>query len=152
MFLPEPALGVAEARRVLRPGCRAGVCVISTAERAPMWGVLADILCGYLPKLATELQLSFRLADHGRLESLLRDAQFLDICVEIVTHEGTYESFDEYWAAIESGTGIMPQAYRTLPKPSRAQVRDTVRERLRLLEHDGRLVMSVDMLIGAGSA
>ena len=44
MFFADPALGLAEFRRVLRPRRHAAVCVISTRERAPMWGVLAEIL------------------------------------------------------------------------------------------------------------
>jgi SAM-dependent methyltransferase len=152
MFFPEPALGLAEARRVLRPGCRAGVCVISTAERAPMWGVLANTLCTYLPDLARELQLSFALAGPGRLEGLLASAAFRDICVQTVAQEGAYASFEQYWAAIESGPGLIPQAYRVLPAPMRAEVRDAVRERLTPFDHDGRLVMSVEMVIGSGRA
>src|SRR5581483_5473046 len=41
MFFRDPARGLEEFRRVLRPGHRAAVCVISTPERAPLWGVLA---------------------------------------------------------------------------------------------------------------
>ncbi len=50
MFFPDPARGLAEFRRVLRPGCRAAVCVISSPDRAPMWGVLAETLSGYLSR------------------------------------------------------------------------------------------------------
>jgi hypothetical protein len=117
-----------------------------------MWGVLANTLCRYLPNLARELQLSFGLAGPGRLEGLLASAAFRDICVETVTREGAYPSFEEYWAAIESGTGLIPQAYRMLPAPSRAEVRDAVRERLTPFERDGRLVMGVEMVIGSGRA
>src|SRR5690349_5718231 len=43
-FFPNPGLGLREFRRVLRSGGRAGICVISTPDRAPMWGILADVL------------------------------------------------------------------------------------------------------------
>src|SRR5262245_17743863 len=39
-FFPDPARGLAEFYRVLKHGCRAAVCVISTPDRAPMFGVL----------------------------------------------------------------------------------------------------------------
>src|SRR5215472_11280343 len=39
MFFPDPARGLAEFRRVLRAGRRAAACVISTPERAPVWGI-----------------------------------------------------------------------------------------------------------------
>src|SRR5262249_23870075 len=43
-FFPHPALGLVEFRRVLRRGGSVAVCVISTPDRAPMWGMLADVL------------------------------------------------------------------------------------------------------------
>src|SRR5215831_19605174 len=71
MFFPDPAQGLHEFRRVLRPRRRAAVCVISARERAPMWGVLADILSRYLPEQREVLHLLFTLADAGYLEQLL---------------------------------------------------------------------------------
>ena len=46
---PDPALGLLEFRRVLRPGSRAAVCVHSTPDRTPMWSVLAETLSRFLP-------------------------------------------------------------------------------------------------------
>ena len=37
-FFANPALGLAEFRRVLRSGGSVAVCVISTPDKAPMWG------------------------------------------------------------------------------------------------------------------
>src|SRR4029450_2432265 len=37
MFFPDPARGLTEFHRVLRPQCRAAGCVISHGARAPMW-------------------------------------------------------------------------------------------------------------------
>ena len=52
-----------EFRRVLRKGGRVAICVISTPDRAPMWGNLADVLSRFLPKLRDVLFLSFALHD-----------------------------------------------------------------------------------------
>jgi ubiquinone/menaquinone biosynthesis C-methylase UbiE len=149
-FFPDPAWGLEEFRRVLRPRHRAAVCVISTPERAPMWGVLAQTLSQYLPEQREVLQLSFALADAGHLERLLATAGFREISVRRETHEGSFESFDDYWAPIEEGVGILPQAYRALPESSRRAVREEVHARLAAFEANGRLVMTVEMLIGAG--
>jgi hypothetical protein len=62
------------------------------------------------------------------------------------------ESFDDYWGPIEAGTGQLPQAYLALPEPSRRAVREEVHARLSKFESDGRLLMSVEMLIAAGRA
>jgi SAM-dependent methyltransferase len=152
MFFPDPTRGLAEARRVLRSGRCAAVCVISSPEKAPMWGVLAETLCRYLPGRAKELRLSFELADAERLLDMFNAAGFQDVRVRRETREGVYESFEEYWAPIESGTGLMPQAYLSLPKATRNEVRDEVCERLLQFNSKGRLAMSVEMLIGTGRA
>src|SRR5262244_3912345 len=91
MFFPDPARGLAEFRRVLRPGCRAAVCVISARERAPMWGVLAEILTRYLPAQHDVLHLSFSLADPRQLERLMLTAGFRDIRVVPQTRRGGFE-------------------------------------------------------------
>jgi len=151
-FFPDPVRGLTEFRRVLRVGRCAAVCVISTPDRAPMWGVLADTLSRHLPDQHTALHLGFALADPERLAHLFKIASFRDVRVKREMRQGTIESFDAYWAPIEAGTGQIPQAYRALPASSRRAVREEVQERLAACETDGRLVMNVEMLIGAGRA
>jgi ubiquinone/menaquinone biosynthesis C-methylase UbiE len=151
-FFPDPARGLSEFRRVLRTGRCTAVCVISTPDRAPMWGVLADTLSRHLPDQREALHLSFALADVARLEHLLRMAGFRDVRVKREMHQGIMESFNDYWAPIQAGTGQMPQAYLALPESSRRAVREEVQARLAEFESGGRLVMSVEMLIGAGRA
>jgi ubiquinone/menaquinone biosynthesis C-methylase UbiE len=152
MFFPDPARGLAEFRRVLRPGRRAAVCVISLASRAPMWGILAETLSSYLPQHSQTLHLSFSLADVAQLEQIFGTAGFRDIRVTLETRKAAVASFDEYWAPIEMGTGSLPQAYLALPEPCRRAVRDQVHERLMQFESNGQLEMSVEMLIGSGLA
>jgi len=151
-FFPDPARGLMEFRRVLRAGRCAAACVISTPDRAPMWGVLADVLSGILPDQRNVLHLGFALADAGRLARMFMTAGFRDVKVTRETREGTIESFDDYWAPIEAGTGQMPQAYRALPEATRQAVRSEVEAGLSRFKTDARLTMSVEMLIAAGRA
>lgn len=151
-FFPDPARGAVEFCRVLRARRCAAMCVISTSERAPMWGVLADVLSRYLPDQHEALHLGFALADTARLERLLCWAGFRDVRVEREVRQAIIESFNDYWSPIEAGTGQIPQAYLALPESSRRAVREEVHARLSGFESDGRLVMSVEMLIAAGRA
>ncbi len=152
MFFPDPARGLAEFRRVLRRGRRAAVCVISAPERAPMWGILADTLSRYLPDHRDDLHLSFVLADSGRLERMLHAAGFRDVGLTHEKRDAIFESFEDYWKPIEAGVGSLPQAYRTLPEAIRHAVRHEVKTALARFDTDGRLAMSVEMLIAAGRA
>lgn len=151
-FFPDPGLGLKEFRRVLRGGGRAGICVISTPDRAPMWGVLAEVLGRLLPEQRPIVQLSFSLADPERIESLLIGAGFQEVRVERHTRESSFDTFDQYWAPIEAGIGSIPQIYLTLPDAARRAVREEVRTRLAQFETGGRLRMCVEMLIASGRA
>ena len=94
MFFPDPARGLAEFRRVLRHGGCAAVCVISTPEKAPMRGVLAETLSRHLPEQREALHLSFSLAHRPRLEAMLAAAGFRQVRVTWETRDGIIESFD----------------------------------------------------------
>jgi SAM-dependent methyltransferase len=151
-FFPNPALGLVEFRRVLRSGGSVAVCVISTPDRAPMWGTLADAVSRFLPAQRNIIYLSFALNDPTRLEGLLASAGFRYVRIERERREDVVESFDDYWKPIEAGIGSIPQAYLALPEVDRRSVREEVRERLSEFESNGRLFMSVEMLIGRGRA
>jgi ubiquinone/menaquinone biosynthesis C-methylase UbiE len=151
-FFPDPALGLLEFRRVLRPGSRAAVCVHSTPDRTPMWSVLAETLSRFLPERRNVLYLSWALADQVRFEKLFSDAGFRDIRIDRETRADIMESFDEYWEPIETGTGQQPQSYLALAEADRRVVRETVKAKLARFESGGRLSMSLEMLIGSGRA
>src|SRR5215469_1216903 len=144
-FFPDPALGLLEFRRVLRLGGCAAACVISTPDRAPMAGILADAISRFLPEQRNILYLSFALADPKRLEQLLASAGFREIRVGREIREYIIQSFEDYWEPIEAGIGSIPQAYLTLSDADRRSVRDEVRTRLSPFESNGKLIMSVEM-------
>jgi SAM-dependent methyltransferase len=151
-FFADPGTGLKEFRRVLRDGGRAGICVISSPDRAPMWGILADLLGRLLPAQQQTVHLSFSLCDPIRLETLLVDAGFQQVRIERQTREDSYGSFDEYWDSIEAGIGSIPQTYLMLPDAARRAVRQEVRTKLAEFEAGGRLRMGLEMLIGSGVA
>jgi hypothetical protein len=117
-----------------------------------MWGMLADVLSHFLPALRHILYLSFSLDNPTRLEGLLTGAGFRDVRVEREQREDITESFDAYWDPIEAGIGSIPQSYLTLSDVDRRAVREEVRARLAQFESNGKLLMSVEMLIGRGRA
>ena len=149
-FFPDPMRGLSEFRRVLRAGKRGVVCVPSTADRIPMWGALSDTLSYYFPDQRDALHLTFALADAERLEHMFTTAGFSDVLVKRETRRGVIDSFDEYWASIETGIGMMPQAYRALPEPKRRSMRQEVEARLSEFVSLRGIEMPVEMLIGTG--
>jgi ubiquinone/menaquinone biosynthesis C-methylase UbiE/uncharacterized protein YbaR (Trm112 family) len=151
-FLPDPARGLAEFRRVLRQGGKAAVCVVSRPDRAPMWGLLAETLCRYLPAARPILIATFSLADTRQVEDLFTGAGFTSVSVARAVRHGTINSVEEYWDSIEAGIGSIPQAYLMLTEADRRAVREEVTARLRPFMVGGTLQLSVEMVIGCGQA
>jgi ubiquinone/menaquinone biosynthesis C-methylase UbiE/uncharacterized protein YbaR (Trm112 family) len=151
-FFPDPARGLSEFRRVLRPGGRACVCVISNPDRAPMWGFLAEAIARRLPEKRDMLMASFALADAKRVESLFRGAGFVNVSVTREVRGGTIKTLDEYWDPILAGTGSIPQAYVLLEERERRDVREEVSTRLSEFVVGSELHIDVEMLIGHGQA
>jgi ubiquinone/menaquinone biosynthesis C-methylase UbiE len=149
-FFSDPARGLSEFRRVLRPGKRVAVCVPSTADRIPMWGPLSDTLSNYFPDQRDALHLTFALADAERLEHMFATAGFSDVLVKRETRRGVIGSFDDYWATIEAAVGMMPQAYRALSGPDRRSVRQEVEARLSEFVSARGIEMPIEMLIASG--
>ena len=150
MFFQRPERGLAEFRRVVRPERRVAACVISSAERAPMWGFLAEALSQQFPAERSTLLLSFSLAEEARLRQLMLEVGLLDVHVLRERREGFVASFEEYWDAVEQGVGMMPQAYRALPPKAQRSVRASVRRRLSGFKSGNGYLLCVEMLVASG--
>jgi ubiquinone/menaquinone biosynthesis C-methylase UbiE len=151
-FYPDPARGLGEFRRVLRPEGIASVCVISEPNSAPIWGFLAEAIVKHLPEKRNILMASFSLSDAKRLEELFRAAGFENVGVKRVVRGDIVRGLDEYWNSIDAGIGSMPQMYLMLHENDRRSVREEVTTKLSRFMVGGELRLSMEMLIGHGQA
>jgi ubiquinone/menaquinone biosynthesis C-methylase UbiE len=126
MFFPEPTRGLAEFRRVLRPGGWTAVSVNTVPERSYNHQINV-ILTRYVPSLAEAVTRTFSLSEASRLEKLFRECGLSQIETHIVRHTFVLPSFDAYYGPFERGGGSTGQALAGLSDEIRRAVRDQVR-------------------------
>src|SRR5262252_4947341 len=102
MFFPDPARGVSEFHRVLRPGGWAAVLVNTTPERSYN-GRINVIIARRAPSLAEATARTFSLGDEARLRSLFERAGFRDVETTTESHCFVLPSFEAYFEPFEQG-------------------------------------------------
>jgi ubiquinone/menaquinone biosynthesis C-methylase UbiE len=126
MFFPDPARGLSEFRRVLRPGGYAVVSVNTVPSRSYN-GRINVIIARHTPSLAEVTARMFSLRDEMRLKSLFNEAGFVDVETHTVAHTFVLPSFESFYGPFERGGASTGQALQALSKEARRAVREEVR-------------------------
>jgi ubiquinone/menaquinone biosynthesis C-methylase UbiE len=151
MFFPDPRHGLAEFRRVLRPSGRVGLAVLSHPEGFP-YGPVFEALAARVVSERNALLLGFSLGDGDMLEELLKGAGFRDVRVSYERAQAVFDSFEDYWAPVESGGGRAGQVYVDLAADVRKAVLHEVRDHMARFERAGRLTLETETLFGVAVA
>jgi ubiquinone/menaquinone biosynthesis C-methylase UbiE len=149
MLFSNPVLALAEFHRVLRPDGRVAVSISTTPDRTLYLRISAAI-ARHVPSKASTINRYFDIPDSARLGALLAEAGFRDVQIESECRELRFASFDEYFGDIENGATLSGQEYVCLPDSLRRVVRDDVRRDLLVEASDGRMAISMEVLVGSG--
>jgi len=130
-FLPDPARGAAEMRRVARPGgVVAGYVWDYAGEMQLMrrfWDAAAE-----LDPAAADLDEGRRMAgcNPADLEALFSGAGLEEVETRAIDVPTVFADFDDYWSPFEGGQGPAPGYCASLPPDRRAALRERLRETL----------------------
>jgi len=147
MFFPDPARGLAEFRRVLRPGGRAAASVNTVPQRSYNTRI-QPIIARYVPSLAPDASRLFSLGDEHKLKALFADAGLHDVKIATARHRFDVASFDEYFDHVERGWGSSGQVFVSLPEETKRAVREDVRRDVG--DTGGPIEIEVEFMFASG--
>jgi ubiquinone/menaquinone biosynthesis C-methylase UbiE len=131
MYFSDPAQGLVEMRRVLRPGGSLSVSV-NTSPATALLSRLLILIDRHVPAGHERKGPAFFDGSERNLLHLFRAAGFKHVETSTETRHLPFPSFDAYFGGVEQGAGNVGQEYLALP----ADIRQAVREDARRLVGD----------------
>ena len=136
-FMSDPAAGVAEMRRVTRPGGVVAACVwdhgTGNGPLSPLWAAVHDLDSG------ASGESSLMGSNPGDLLALFEAAGLGDVEETVLPAEVEYATFEEWWEPMTHGVGPSGQYIASLDDAGRERLRERARARLT----DGPVVVKV---------
>jgi SAM-dependent methyltransferase len=155
MLMADPAVALAESRRVLRPEGHVALAVWDAIEHNPWARVPAVELMerGLIQPPPAGTPGPFALSDKRLVRELLEGAGFQDVWVERVDLIQRTVGIDEFWETTLDLSKAFRDTIRAQPKPEVEAIRESIGRRLhRFTTNDGTIELPMRTLVGVGTA
>lgn len=122
-FMRDAPSGVAEMRRVVRPGGVVAACMWDR-QGMDMLAAVHRAQVAITPTETTEARTRYRSREE--IEGLFAGDDFTDVRTTLLEVEREYSGFDEFWDALADGAGPAGAWVKALDDETRAKARDEV--------------------------
>jgi SAM-dependent methyltransferase len=139
MLMPNPAIALAETRRVLRRGGRLAFAVWASGERNPWITVAGRILVahGHMPSPEPSEPGMFVLGNKNELRALVENAGFANVQVDDVPVHNDYRDVDEYVRLSDEMGGMFSRAWTAASEDQREAMTEELRHAFEPFAVDG---------------
>ena len=153
MLFPNPAKGLTEMRRVVKPEGKIAVIVFSALEKNPYQGIVFAIVqrLGNIPPPSPGEPWMFALGDPGALEERYKRAGFLNVSVQALPIQRHFPSVADAIRRMRNGAGDMRELMSRLNETERERAWIEIEEQLREFEGPNGLELPGEVLIGVGT-
>jgi SAM-dependent methyltransferase len=129
-FIPDHRKAISEMRRVTRPQGNVSACVWDYDQGMQMLRFFWDEAIALDPANEPKDERHMKLSRQGELAALWRDAGLVNVQEDALVIDLGYASFDDYWAAFESGAGPGGAYVASLTEDHRRRLEARMRQRL----------------------
>ena len=153
MFFPDKRRGLAEARRVLKPGAPFIFNVWDQLAHNPVSEVVGDVVAGHFGSENSDFfrRVPFGYHDRNRITADLTEAGFSNVKIEALTRTGRAESARAAAVALVQGTPVRMEIVGRNPEDL-AVVTEAAETALRRRFGDGPFSASLQALVVVASA